>query len=142
MKNSHDAKRSLFLSALQAQAAWAISAVILLFIVCAVAYATEDPDSFIFPLSLCALYLSAIIGGIAAVRLSGDGILSGLLSGLITVILIKLLSLLPFPNSDTELSLSILCTLMILPASVVGSVIGHKRTEKNKRKAKLKKNIR
>lgn len=141
MKNSHEVGRGLFISSLQAQIAWIISAVLLLLLVCAIAYSTEDPDSLIFPLSLCALYLSAIVGGIVAVRLSGDGVLSGFISGLITIVLIRLMALLPLPVSDTELSVSILCNIMILPASVIGSVIGHKRKDKNKRNSKLKKNI-
>lgn len=142
MKNSHEVGRGLFISSLQAQLVWIISAVLLLLIVCAIAFSTEDPDNLIFPLSLCALYLSAVIGGIVAVRLSGDGILSGFISGLITIVLIRLLSLLPIPVSDTELSVSILCTVMVLPAYLVGSVIGHKRKDKNKRNSRFKKNIR
>ncbi len=134
MKNSHEVKRSLFLSSVKAQIAWGASAVILLLLFSLIAYNSADPDSLILPLSLCALYLSAVIGGFAAVRLSGDGIMSGLLSGLITIVLIRLLALLPFPNSYTELSLSILYTLLVFPASVVGSILGHKRKDKIKRR--------
>ncbi len=142
MKKSHEAKRSLFLSSLQAQAVCAVSAIVLLLIFCAIAYSTEDPDSITFPLSLCALYLSSMIGGIAAVRLSGDGIVAGLLSGLVTALLVWLLSLLPLPESGVEYPLSLLYTGMVIPASAVGAALGHKRKEKMGRKAKLKKNIR
>lgn len=142
MKHSHEAKRSLFLSSIQAQAVWALSAVLLLLVFCTIAYSTDDPDSITFPLSLCALYLSAVIGGIAAVRLSGDGIMSGLLSGLITMALIWLLTLLPLPESNVELPMSLLYTALVIPSSVVGSALGHKRKEKPGMKTKLKRTIR
>ncbi|MBQ9995875.1 MAG: TIGR04086 family membrane protein [Clostridia bacterium] len=142
MKHSHEAKRSLFLSSVQAQAVWAASAVLLLLIFCGVAYSTDDPDSLTFPLSLCALYLSAAAGGIAAVRLSGDGIMSGLLSGAITMVLIWILALLPLPESHVELPMSLVYTALVIPASAVGAAVGHRKKEKPGMKTKLKKNIR
>ena len=142
MKHSREAKRSLFLSSVQAQAVWAVSAVLLLLVFCAVAYSTDDPDSLTFPLALCALYLSAAAGGIAAVRLSGDGILSGLLSGVLTLGLIWLLSLLPLPDSNAELSKALMYTAMVIPASMAGAAIGHRKKEKPGIKSKMKKNIR
>ncbi|MBQ7933078.1 MAG: TIGR04086 family membrane protein [Clostridia bacterium] len=142
MKKSHEVKRSLFLSSLQAQVVCALSAVVLLLIFCTIAYSAEDPDSISFPLSLCALYLSSMIGGIAAVRLSGDGIVSGLLSGLVTALLVWLLSLLPLPESGVGFPVSFLYTGMVIPASAIGAALGHKRKERPGMKGKLKKNIR
>ncbi len=136
MKHSHEAKRSILFSSFQAQAVWLISAVVLLLIFCTAAYSMEDPDSVLFPLSLCALYLSSVVGGIAAVRLSGDGLISGLLSGVMTILLIILLSFLPFPVFCTDKMISAGYLSMILPASVIGAVLGHKRKEKPKMKHK------
>jgi len=136
MKHSHETKRSILFSSVQAQGVWALSAVILLLIFCAAAYSMEDPDSVLFPLSLCALYMSSVVGGIAAVRLSGDGMISGLLSGIMTIILIVLLSLFPFPVFCENLSTSIGYLAMVLPASMIGAVLGHKRKEKPKSKRK------
>ena len=99
MKKSHEGKRSIFLSALLAQAVWGMSSVILLLVFCTVACSTEDPERITGPLALCALYLSSMAGGIAAVRLSGDGIVSGMLSGVITGLLVCGISLLPLPPS-------------------------------------------
>lgn len=130
MKHSHETKRSILFSSVQAQGVWFLSAAVLLLIFCAVAYSMEDPDSVIFPLSLCALYLSSVIGGIASVRLSGDGLMSGMLSGIMTLVLIVLLSFFPFPVFCEDRIGSIGYLVMILPASVIGSVLGHKRKEK------------
>ncbi len=140
MKHSHDAKRSILFSAVQAQGIWVLTAIVLLLIFCATAYSMEDPDSVLFPLALCALYMSAVVGGIAAVRLSGDGLISGLLSGIMTVVLIVFLSFIPFPVFCTDRMISVGYLAMVLPASVIGAVLGHKR--KDKPKVKRKKAIR
>ncbi|MBQ7920985.1 MAG: DUF3792 family protein [Clostridia bacterium] len=100
---------------------------LLLLVFCAIACQMKDPDSVILPLSLCALYISSLAGGFAAVRISGDGILSGLISGGLTMLLVRLLSLLPLPPSQmTPLQAGIFFAL-IPAASVCGSVIGKKR---------------
>lgn len=127
MKNSHKNERSLISSCLLSQAVWIISALILLLIFCIAAYATADPDSIIMPLSLCALYLSSIIGGIAAVRFSGDGIMSGLISGIITALIVFIFSCLPLRDSGFDLPFSLILNLLVIPASVLGSLVGHKK---------------
>lgn len=136
MKHSHESKRSILFSSVQAQGIWVLSAVVQLLIFCTVAYSMKDPGSVLFPLSLCALYLSSVIGGIAAVRLSGDGLMSGLLSGLMTIGLIFLLSLLPFPVFYDDMMTSVGYLAMVLPASVIGAVLGHKRKDNPKTKRK------
>lgn len=142
MKKSHEGKRSIFLSALLAQAVWGMSSVILLLIFCTVACSTEDPERITGPLALCALYLSSMSGGIAAVRLSGDGLVSGILSGILTVLLVWCISLLPLPSAGYEVSQSLMGTFIIIPVSMLGAILGHKRTVKPGMKTKLKKNIR
>lgn len=140
MKHSSENERGLLLSCLLSQIAWLASAVILLLIFCAAAYSTANPSAITAPMSLCALYLSSIIGGIAAVRLSGDGIASGALSGLITAALVFLLSALPLPDSVFALPQSLIFTSLVIPASILGAVIGHKRSNTAaKQHAKIKK---
>ena len=125
-------------SVLLSQLVWIASALVLLCLFCCISLSLRDPDSIILPLSLCALYLSAVIGGVAAVRFSGDGILSGTLSGTVTALLVFLLSALPFSDSLFSLPSSLIFTALIIPASAVGSVIGHKRTNKPSRKKKFR----
>ncbi len=143
MKNSRETKRSILLSSVQAQAVWLFTAMGLLLIFCAIAYSTEDPDGITLPLSLCALYLSAVFGGIAAVRLSGDGLMSGLLAGMISAGVLFLISLLPLPLSSMEMPMSFLYNALVIPAAVIGAALGHKRKMKpSARKAKMMKNLR
>jgi len=100
---------------------------ILLFIFCCIVYPMDDPDSVLLPLSLCTLYLSGLTGGIAAVRLSGDGILSGLLSGGVTMLLFRLISLLPLPVCGLS-AVQVGIIFALIPfSSVCGAVIGKKR---------------
>ena len=126
-KITHDT-RGIFMSCLLSQAVFAIFSVVFLLIFCAIAFSLDDPDSVSIPLSLCALYLSAVIGGIAAVKFSADGIASGALSGLFSAVIIFVMSLLPLPASGFALPMSLVYILLIIPASLLGSVIGHKRS--------------
>ncbi len=140
MKKASENGRGIFLSCVYAQAVAVISGIILLLIFCAVAYGMADPDSVTVPLSLCALYLSALIGGIAAVRFSNDGIASGAISGVMTALIVFALSAIPMPLSGFELTTALICNALVIPASVLGSVIGHKRRKSPKsHKAKIKK---
>lgn len=140
MKNS-SSKSGILISAIRAQIVVLITAAILLTVFCAVAYSTDDPDSLIIPLSLCALYLSAISGGIAAVRFSGDGIVSGLLSGAISMAAVFLISLLPLHPSGFDSTMGLILTALTVPASAAGSVIGHKKKERAAGKAPVKRHM-
>ena len=131
--------KPMWLSCLLSQAVWAAGLVILLLISCAAANSSENPDSMIRPLSLACLYLSALISGFAAVRFSGDGILSGMLSGTVTALLMLLLSCLPLPESGAAFPMNLLLTAAVIPSSGAGALIGHKR---KRRKSPLKKNYR
>ena len=70
----------LFFSAVRAQIVMFLTRLVLLLLFCTIAYSLADPDTVTVPLSLAALFAGGLAGGIAAVRFSGDGILSGWLS--------------------------------------------------------------
>ncbi len=131
--------KPMWISCLLSQIFWTGGLILLLLISCAAANAAEDPGSLTKPLALACLYLSAFISGIAAVRFSGDGILSGLLSGTITALLMLLFSCLPLPESGTAFPMNLLLTAAVIPASCAGAFIGRKR---NRRKSPSKKNYR
>ena len=124
-KPTHE--RGFLVSCLLAQSVWLAVSAVLLLIFCAIAVSAEDPARLITPLSLCALYLGSASAGIEAVKLSGDGILSGLVSGVISAMLTLSLSYVPFPASSVELPMKAVFMLLILPAGVIGSLIGKKR---------------
>lgn len=120
------------MSCLLAQSVWLAVSAVLLLIFCAIAVSAEDPARLITP-----LYLGASSAGIAAVKLSGDGILSGLVSGVISAMLTLSLSYVPFPASSVELPMKAVFMLLILPAGVIGSLIGKKRNSAAKSLKKM-----
>lgn len=138
MKGNVKSSRGLFLSCLMSQIVCFVSAIILLLIFCSISNSMSDPESVSMPLSLCALYLSSIIGGVGAVKISGDGILSGLVSGVISAGIILLLSTLPLPPSGLSTIPSVILLLLVIPASVIGAFIGKKRNKKIKNYKKKK----
>ena len=121
-------------AALKAQLTMVISGVLLLLCFCGIAYSMDDPDSVTKPLSLCALFLSALCGGFSAVRLSGDGLVSGLCAGAFTALIVFVLSALPVSDSGMELADTLLMYLGILAAAAVGSIIGKRRKDTSRNK--------
>ncbi len=133
---------SLVISCLISQIYWIAAALVLLLVICAVAVSLENPDKIVTPLTLAALYLSAVISGIAAVKKSGDGIASGALSGTFTAIILMILSFLPFPSSGFDTTTSLLCSLLVIPAAVLGAVLGHRKRNTGTFSARKRKKIR
>ncbi len=123
---------SIVLAALKSQLVMALSGIVLLLCFCGIAYSMDDPDSVTKPLSLCALFLSAFCGGFSAVRLSGDGLVSGLCAGGITALLLFLLSTLPVPCSNMETPLRLGMYGAVIASAAAGSVIGKKRNSRPK----------
>jgi len=132
MKSPLKQERGLLRACLMALMIWAGSSVVLLSSFCLIAYSTEDPAAIILPLSLCALYLSALICGIGAVRLSGGAPLAGLMSGLLIALILFSLSFFSLPSSGIVFPNSLFLTVAVIPASFVGSILGQKKSGKRK----------
>ena len=123
----HTKTKPMWAACLISQAVWAGALLIFLLISCCAANAAEDPGSMIVPLSLACLYLSALVSGFSAVRLSGDGILSGIVSGTLTALLMLLLACFPLPASSLAFPYTLICTAAVIPCACAGAVIGRKR---------------
>lgn len=121
----------LFFSAVRAQIVMFLTGLVLLLLFCAIAYSLADPDTVTVPLSLAALFAGGLAGGIAAVRFSGDGILSGWLSGVMSALLLWLLSFLPIQTASGASHFALVpetILFLCLPlSSLIGAVIGRKR---------------
>ncbi|MBQ8642633.1 MAG: hypothetical protein IJ480_10500 [Clostridia bacterium] len=118
----------------KAQLLFLLTGTALLLLFCRIAYSLEDPESVTEPLSLLALCLASLAGGIGAVRFTGDGILSGLISGVVTMALVRILAALPFASSGLDLTQTILFCCLIPVFSVCGAVLGKKRRKQTKHK--------
>ena len=99
----------------------------LLLLFSAVAAGVEDPGLFYLPMALCSTYLGALAAGILSVRLSGDGVLSGLFGGCLYAAALFALSLLPLPASGLPSSVDHILLALTIPAAVLGSVMGHRK---------------
>ena len=121
----------------KAQVIFWLSGMLLLLGATAIAWCLENPASVQKPLAYTALCLSSLVGGIAAVRFTEDGLLSGLLSGTLSLGLVRLLSLLPLPETEMEMP-AFVCLLFLIPVlSLCGAVVGKRRKKPhNRRKRK------
>lgn len=117
-----------------AQLVFLAAGVLLLLLFCRIAYSLDDPAAVTAPLSMTALCLSSLAGGIAAVRLTGDGLLSGLISGTVSLALVRALSALPLPASGMDMGQTVLFCCLIPALSVCGAVLGKKRKKSTRHK--------
>lgn len=118
----------------KAQLVFCVTGLLLLLVSTGIAWNLEDPASVQKPLAYTSLCLSSMIGGIAAVRFTEDGLLSGLLSGTLSLALVRILSLMPLPASKIAMT-EFVCFLCLIPIfSVCGAVVGKRRKKKHNRK--------
>lgn len=124
----------LLICGVKGLAAGVIAAAALLFIFTAVAYGTEDPDSLTAPLGYAALYLSALIAGGAASRISREtgagAALAGGSAGVMLLFLVIVMTLIPAEAPASAVSpLSAVFMYATVPAAAAlgGLVVRHKR---------------
>lgn len=120
----------------KAQLVFLVTGLLLLLLATTIACQLDDPGSVLHPLAGTALCLSALAGGIAAVRFTEDGILSGLLSGTVSLALLRCLSLLPLPDSTLEIHTFIVFLCLVPIGAVCGAVVGKRRRKKKARSRK------
>lgn len=90
----------------------------------------ENPGIFYTPFSLCSLYLGALAAGIGAVRCTSMPVISGVTSGTLYAAAVFLLSLLPLPGSGLPSSVYWILLVTVIPAAVLGSIVGQRRAKK------------
>jgi len=128
---------SMVKHALVGSGAAMLCSVILSVVAALIAYGTADPNRFTTPLALCALYLSAIFGGVIAIRLHRtDTLLCGGISGGVLMLLHLLLSCFLPQGFDKPLPLLLLLLLRLLTivAAILGAYIGFPREKRRRRR--------
>ena len=126
-------------SALFALPVTAVVGLILLLIVTAVAYADPDPDRLTAPLSLAALGLTALLGGLVAARRGqGRSLLCGLTLGLLLTLLLLGSSLFFGEEQRNQLTLGFPAPAIwllrggVILLSALGGKLGGRRNSQNK----------
>ncbi len=108
----------------------------LLLIACTAAYRTEDPASAAKTASLAALFASSAVSGFISAKITGKGVLSGLITGAALSLILIVLSLSVYGGSDNvSASLLLFSTFIILCA--IGALVGRKKKLRKKRKPGL-----
>ena len=100
-----------------------------------IAYFMPDPNALIMPLGLSAAGLTALVGGVIAVRIHGGGaLISGLLNGTLLMAVMLLLSLC-FVRNSSGYSAGISCLLHagLILLSVAGGYLGNRKKRGKKR---------
>ena len=136
-KNRASSKRAAMIpSTLKACWSGLLVLLLLLFLFTCIASAVENPGPLLTPFALCALYLSALSGGIAGAVFSGRGPIGGLLTGVWTVCAVFLLGALPLPAAAFPASASAIFLLLLIPVSALGGILGTGKTKKRIRRTR------
>ena len=120
-------------------AAAMICAAISLLIGGAICYCAPDPNKYIIPVGIVAIYLSAAIGGFVACRLQGgDALLCGGVCGALLMLTFLFFTLF-FENDGKDAfstGISLILRAMVIAVSILGAFIGsrQKRTPRRRRK--------
>jgi putative membrane protein, TIGR04086 family/integral membrane protein, TIGR04097 family len=116
-----------------------LTAGILLLIFAVIAYSNHDPDRLAFPLSLAALYIGALAGGIiASRRTKARTLFCGAISGLMYLFVIFTISLAVSGGNDVRTAIdgvnSVIAHAAVAAVSIAGAVIGADRKRGNSAK--------
>lgn len=108
--------------------------VLLLFIGAAVICAQEDPAVWILPVSIASLFIASAVCGIICGQ-SPAPLLCGFCGGGMYVLLLTMLSFIPFADSHTALPVvwNVLLHIGIIGCSLLGAFLSKKRKPRNKR---------
>ena len=126
----HVVQRPFALSCLMGTGVGMLALFCLILLFSAVASGCRDPGPLLTPMAVCSLYLGALFAGGGAVRFTGDGLVAGGIGGVFYTAAVFLLSLLPLPPSELPPSVGLILLVLLLPASVLGAILGHRKAKR------------
>ena len=138
-QKKHTARSGILISSALGLCGAFIALLALLTIFSLIGLATSNPHSLISPASLATLYLSAFLGGFIAIKKNKghDPLLCGLICGvIITACYLGVFFILGFVLRSDSAPISWLYRALLIPSSVLGSLLGasKKRSISKKRK--------
>ncbi len=109
-----------------------VAALILLLTSAIFTYVQADPTRIALPFALGALYLSSLVGGVAAARLSDAPYSAASLAGAVYMLITLALSVFPLGEAFCNFSffVNLLARVAIIAASVLGAFLGRKRKKR------------
>ena len=102
-------------------------------------YKTPDPTSYLTPIALSVLYISALLGGFISVRLNrGSALLCGLVTGvlLLAVAFILSLPINPSLSADHSIMEAVSLRVVVIICSITGAFIGISKPSPDKKRRK------
>ncbi|NLK38664.1 MAG: TIGR04086 family membrane protein [Clostridiales bacterium] len=128
--------RSILRSALYALCVTLTVAIVLLVVLSIIAYNNPDPDALVAPFAYGTLFLSALIGGIAAAKINRSaGLLSGATTGLLLLVVLFIASLFT-GNSETNNSFGVTLAFYVgvILVCAIGGIIGSYKPKRRRRR--------
>ncbi|MBO5938912.1 MAG: TIGR04086 family membrane protein [Clostridia bacterium] len=122
----------IFQSATIGVGASLLCAAVLLLVGALICQRSQDPNKMTLPLGLVSLYLSALLGGIVAVRHRGSSaLLCGAVCGILLLVFFWIVSIF-FGDSDAfSLPLSLFLRCFTAFFSILGAYLGLKRSKRS-----------
>lgn len=128
--------RTMLRSATYALCVTLAVALVLLIVLCIIAYSNPDPDMLASSFAYVALFLSALIGGITAAKINGRaGLLSGATTGLLLLIVLFIASLFAGSSeSDASFGLALAFYVGVILTCALGGFIGSYKPRRRRRR--------
>ena len=126
----------LFISATKSALLALITSVILSAILCGIAFATPDPLSLVFPLSLVARYSACFVSGLLCMKkIRKSPLLCGILSGGLLMLFYAFITLFLNDELSSPLSLPLSLALhsLVIIFSILGAYAGRHRASRRKK---------
>ncbi len=129
----HISKSGILISSAYGLLCATVILILLLAIFSAVGLATENPHSLLTPISFFSIYTASFFGGFIAIKKNkgADALLCGLICGIFTFLFLSLIFfIIGIILKSQSASLTWLFRALIIPASILGSLLGSAKKNK------------
>ena len=135
----HISKSGILISSAYGLLCATVILILLLAIFSAVGLATENPHSLLTPISFFSIYTASFFGGFIAIKKNkgADALLCGLVCGIFTFLFLSLIFfIIGIILKSQSASLTWLFRALIIPASILGSLLGSAKKNKMPKRKK------
>ena len=137
----HISKSGILISSAFGLLSSVIILLLLLSIFSAIGLATEKPHSLLTPISFFSIYAASFLGGFIAIKKNNgtDSLLCGLICGVFIFLFLSLFFfLIGLMLKSQSSSLTWLFRILIIPSSILGSILGSAKNNKMPKRKKRK----
>ena len=135
----HISKSGILISSAYGLLCATVILILLLTAFSAIGLATENPHSLLTPISFFSIYTASFFGGFIAIKKNkgADALLCGLICGIFTFLFLSLIFfIIGIILKSQSASLTWLFRALIIPASILGSLLGSAKKNKMPKRKK------